>query len=320
MSSTLIKKSEQPTAQSVKEKNPIVSVVSPYTKLLKEHGYWLGLCPFHEESDPSFCAYEDSQRYFCFGCSAKGDVITFVRAMTGATFGEALEILDGNSWGHGVTIAVAKLPEPPKRVSEKLELQYQKIFDSSSKWEGYKYSAESIGGFSFEAWKNLGAAWSDSRKCWVLPFRNAACEIIGFQYRFPDGDKYTLKKTHLGLFIPRVPVQKIMWVAEGASDTATLLTLGLYAIGKPSVKCCNDMVVEFAHAHNIERIIICVDNDAKENPRTKKMERIGLEYSEKLSAKIGIENSLLRLPEEFKDVRAFIRSGKTRAELEKLIV
>ena len=56
-----------------------------------------GRCPLggHEDSTPSFNVYLDTQRYYCFGCHAGGDVLDFVQEMDGCSFLEALERLSG---------------------------------------------------------------------------------------------------------------------------------------------------------------------------------------------------------------------------------
>src|ERR1700729_4355283 len=54
---------------------------------------WVGLCPFHTEKSPSFSVNAELGMYYCFGCGAKGDVITFVREVEHLDFVEALENL-----------------------------------------------------------------------------------------------------------------------------------------------------------------------------------------------------------------------------------
>ena len=56
-----------------------------------------GVCPFHQEAEGSFTVYGDSQRYYCFGCGAGGDVLDFVGRMEGLTLPEAIRRLDDGS-------------------------------------------------------------------------------------------------------------------------------------------------------------------------------------------------------------------------------
>ena len=52
---------------------------------------YIGLCPFHDEKTPSFFIFPGN-RFYCFGCHAKGDAATFIMMMYGCTFPEALGI------------------------------------------------------------------------------------------------------------------------------------------------------------------------------------------------------------------------------------
>lgn len=78
----------------VRERNDIVSVVSDYVSLKKAgRGSFKGLCPFHNERTPSFHVNAERQFYYCFGCQAGGDVITFVRELNGYGFVEGIRHL-----------------------------------------------------------------------------------------------------------------------------------------------------------------------------------------------------------------------------------
>lgn len=53
----------------------------------------MGLCPFHSEKSPSFAVYEHNQSFYCFGCGAGGDVITFIRRIENLDYIEAVKFL-----------------------------------------------------------------------------------------------------------------------------------------------------------------------------------------------------------------------------------
>lgn len=89
--------------EEVRLRNDIVEVISGYVKLQKKGGNFFGLCPFHSERSPSFSVSPSKQMYYCFGCGAGGNVITFVMEYENYTFPEALKFLAERS---GV-----KLPE-----------------------------------------------------------------------------------------------------------------------------------------------------------------------------------------------------------------
>lgn len=71
----------------------ISDVVQQYVALRRVGRNWVGLCPFHAERTPSFNVREETGRYKCFGCSAAGDVFTFVQEMEHVDFVNAAEQL-----------------------------------------------------------------------------------------------------------------------------------------------------------------------------------------------------------------------------------
>lgn len=81
------------SVEEVKAAADIVEVVSPYTQLRKSGARFVGRCPFHQERTPSFSVNALDKYYVCFGCGAKGDLITFVREKEGLDFVGAIEWL-----------------------------------------------------------------------------------------------------------------------------------------------------------------------------------------------------------------------------------
>ncbi len=79
--------------EQLKSSIDIVSVVGEYVRLRKAGVRYVGLCPFHSEKSPSFSVHATHQFYKCFGCGAGGDVLSFVMAVEGFTFFEALRHL-----------------------------------------------------------------------------------------------------------------------------------------------------------------------------------------------------------------------------------
>src|SRR2546422_98752 len=71
----------------------MVAVVSERTQLRKAGARYMGRCPFHEERTPSFSVNAVDKFYYCFGCGAKGDLITFVRETEQLDFAGAIEWL-----------------------------------------------------------------------------------------------------------------------------------------------------------------------------------------------------------------------------------
>lgn len=83
----------QALLQEIKEKNDIVSVISEYVTLKRTGRSLIGLCPFHSEKTPSFNVIQAKQFYYCFGCSAGGDVFSFIMKLEGLDFLAAARLL-----------------------------------------------------------------------------------------------------------------------------------------------------------------------------------------------------------------------------------
>lgn len=71
----------------------IESIVSSYVSLKHSGRTSKGLCPFHSEKSPSFVVYHENQSFYCFGCGAGGDVISFVMRIENLGYIEALKFL-----------------------------------------------------------------------------------------------------------------------------------------------------------------------------------------------------------------------------------
>ena len=81
----------------LKTANPIESTVGRYTNTLRRGRDYIALCPFHSEKTPSFHIYTETQSFYCFGCGAGGDVITFIKRIENLNYIEAVKLLA--QWG-----------------------------------------------------------------------------------------------------------------------------------------------------------------------------------------------------------------------------
>lgn len=87
-----MKYSEQ-VIEDIREGNDIVDIISNYTSLKQKGSSYFGICPFHNESTPSFSVSPDKQLYHCFGCGASGTVFNFIMDIENYSFVETLEFL-----------------------------------------------------------------------------------------------------------------------------------------------------------------------------------------------------------------------------------
>ncbi len=85
----------------VRAATDIVALIGEQAALKRQGRRWVGLCPFHGEKTPSFSVNAEEGFYYCFGCQAKGDAISFVRAVEHLDFVDAVRRLADKA---GITI------------------------------------------------------------------------------------------------------------------------------------------------------------------------------------------------------------------------
>ena len=81
------------TIEAVRHRVSIVSVIGERVRLERRGQSHIGLCPFHKEKTPSFHVNAERGFYYCFGCQAGGNVISFIQQLDGLTFPEAVREL-----------------------------------------------------------------------------------------------------------------------------------------------------------------------------------------------------------------------------------
>lgn len=79
--------------QELKLKNDISEIISSYVSLKRRGRNMVGLCPFHGEKTPSFNIYTETDSFYCFGCGASGDVISFIMKIENLDYVDAVKYL-----------------------------------------------------------------------------------------------------------------------------------------------------------------------------------------------------------------------------------
>lgn len=85
----------QETIEEVRQRASIVDVISERVTLKQRGSNFIGLCPFHSEKTPSFTVSEEKKIFYCFGCQAKGNVVTFLMKYEQLSFPEAVKAIAG---------------------------------------------------------------------------------------------------------------------------------------------------------------------------------------------------------------------------------
>ena len=100
--------------EEVRSRNNIVDVISAYVKLKRSGSNLFGLCPFHSEKSPSFSVSPSKQIYYCFGCGAGGNVVSFVMQYENCSFQEALQMLADRA---GITLPEGERDEASRQAA-----------------------------------------------------------------------------------------------------------------------------------------------------------------------------------------------------------
>ncbi len=129
-------------------RNDIEQVIGSYVTLKRAGSNLSGLCPFHNEKTPSFTVFPATKSFYCFGCGAGGDVISFIMREENLDYVGALEFLAARA---GITIPTDDRPDeqggvPRKRIYE-MNLAAARffrecLFDENLGGEGLRYLTE----------------------------------------------------------------------------------------------------------------------------------------------------------------------------------
>jgi DNA primase len=79
--------------EEIRAQNDIVGVIGGYVRLTRKGGNYFGLCPFHNESTPSFSVSPGKQFFHCFGCGVSGNVYHFIMRRENIDFPSAIKLL-----------------------------------------------------------------------------------------------------------------------------------------------------------------------------------------------------------------------------------
>jgi DNA primase len=148
----------------VREETDLVALASEHLALKRVGNRFVGLCPFHAEKTPSFSINPELGFYYCFGCQARGDAITFVREVEHLDFVEAVERLASRA---GITLryddkAVARDRSKKQRLAEAVDaavaFYHQLLLDAPEgrTARGYLRSR----GFDGDAARQFKLGWS----------------------------------------------------------------------------------------------------------------------------------------------------------------
>ena len=144
--------------------NPIDDVMKSYVNLIRRGHNFVCSCPFHSEKTPSCTVYPDTQSFYCFGCGAGGDVITFIRKIENLEYIEAIKLLAERA---GLDIPTDKQGEQTARIKARIlainreaAVFFYKSLTSDPSKTGLKYFVSR--GLSPQTIKKYGLGYADN--------------------------------------------------------------------------------------------------------------------------------------------------------------
>jgi len=152
----------------------------------------------------------------------------------------------------------------------------------------------------------IGAAWHAEKLAWAFPMRDAAGLVVGIRLRADDGRKWAVTGSRAGLFYDPfmdVPEDRVLYVAEGPTDTAAAITLGLPCIGRHACRGQVAAVAALARRMGFRRAVIISDNDAAKSDGSYP----GQEGAEELALALPLPTKVITPPG--KDLRAWLQAG-----------
>ena len=227
--------------EEVRTRNDIVDVISGYVKLQKKGSNYFGLCPFHNEKSPSFSVSPQKQMYYCFGCGAGGNAITFVMEYENYTFPEALKVLADRAGVHLPEVEYSK-EERAKADKRSTLLEINKLAANYFYYDLYQYLRSK--GYADEILRDSGLVTMEERgtydKFWnrvMFPIMDVNNRVIGFGGRVmgdgtpkylnsPETLIFDKSRNLYGLNYARTSREKYMLACEGYMDVIAMHQAG----------------------------------------------------------------------------------------------
>lgn len=172
--------------------------------------------------------------------------------------------------------------------------------------------AESLGVTSKSLWL-LGATWVENKSVMAFPMydeRSWGIDCVcGIRLRTMTGKKFAITGSKSGVFFPFRALLSIdasrLFICEGPTDTAALLSLGLFAIGRASCRGGVHIIQAIVDQLAQEVVIVC-DNDSP-----------GLAGADLLMK--SIHKPVVKLIPPTKDIRSFVQKGASKALIDSML-
>ena len=183
--------------QALVEQADLLQYVQQYVDMHEDNGEWFGICPFHQDADPSFAITprKNPHVFYCFGCGATGNIIRFVQRYHKVGFARAVELVkqyagvDGDVILQSTPSASAVAKRFAKERTKVNPPHY--VVLSSDFMQRYEFDLEKLQpwldeGISVEALRHFDVMYSRKEQRIMFPLRNSNGDIAGVSGRTVD--------------------------------------------------------------------------------------------------------------------------------------
>jgi hypothetical protein len=162
-------------------------------------------------------------------------------------------------------------------------------------------------GVSPRSLDRLQTGWSKWHRAFTFSMRDPGGSLRGIRFRGADARKWSLRGGREGLFLPvNVPINDVLLICEGPTDTAALLDLNFDVVGRPSCNGGAQMLVDLVCDWTPSTVAIIADADIP-----------GQRGAQSLAAQLVgyVPNSVRIVTPPAKDAREWVRQGATRLDI-----
>lgn len=177
----------------------------------------------------------------------------------------------------------------------------------------YLSRAAALLGLPTEPLRMLRVGWSPENRATTWPMRDDADNVIGVRLRCPTtSTKWAVQGSRAGLFYDpdslRAPIR--LYVCEGPTDSAAVLSLGLDVVGVPSAGACAELLASLCRRLRPGEIVLMADGDGP-----------GVAGMSKLADTLVIVAPvrIVSPPAGVKDARGWIVGGADRSAIESAV-
>jgi hypothetical protein len=152
----------------------------------------------------------------------------------------------------------------------------------------------------------LNAARAACYAAWAFPMADGQGNLVGIRLRADSGHKWAVPGSRQGIFLPNIIPQDVALIPEGPTDTAAALSLGFFAVGRPSCNTGGLQIAATVRRLGVRRVVMVADNDTP-----------GRQGAARVAGEIALPHITFIPP--CKDLRQFVQAGGTRLDVENSI-